>query len=264
MWDFFYKILTDIYNWLKGRVKPIEFLVAFVFLCIVVILLQVFNLIDLRRLIHDEWSFDQSRTTRPYSMLSLVMHIKLNDHESDGKQFRKAKFRTYYTLKGTRDISANENVFPESYTSNHVTIEQWPGSESQKSNGPQTGNFYINFDLEENEVKTIVTGADYDYPKPLVPDAISCFGPVALANNQWVWCYPNEEDFIDQITFIVEADNFDISVPINNSTFRSKADNSVTPGKAECKKLTDNGKCTIVAKWQQLAPGECVGLVINW
>lgn len=205
------------------------------------------------------------KNSYPYATLSIVQHIKLRDVVlSDSTKKRIAEFRNYYTISASRDIATNEPVFEEQFLTNNAEIKPWPGSELQEIESISDGRYWVKFDLKKGQTKTILTGANYVYSVPLTnTSSTSCFGDILTSNKQWMTCYPNSLDYIDNITIVIEADGIEISLPPVASYKKAKEGNLIQ-AEGSCKVFSTNNNCTLVAKWEKIAPGECVGFKINW
>lgn len=201
----------------------------------------------------------------PYATLSIVQHIKLRDIISfDSTKKRIAEFRNYYSVSASRDISLSEHVFVEQFLTNTADIKTWAGSELQEVESITDGRYWVKFDLKKGMSKTIVTGANYIYTVPLANStSTSCFGNILSSDRQWMTCYPNSVDYIDNITIVIETDGIDISLPPVAVYKKAKAGN-IIQGEGSCKVFSSNNHCTLVAKWEKIEPGECVGFKINW
>jgi hypothetical protein len=210
------------------------------------------------------WAEEQSiKEHKDYALLSVTLHINLEDVKDNNKLERKAFFRTYYTLKSLKDITKQDKVFEEVYKSSVIPVQQWPGSEKQEIESIDDGTYWIKFDCKKDEIKTITTGANYFYPIPLpVNSTTSCFGNIISSNNEWMTCYPNSSDYIDNLTIVVEGENVDVSLPA--TTYRKDKEDRVSTDDGFCNVYSTDNHCTLVAKWQKISPSECVGFKINW
>lgn len=207
---------------------------------------------------------EAAKNSYPYATLSIVQHIKLRDIIKDSTKKRVAEFRNYYTVSASRDILSSEHVFEEQFLTNTAKIDTWAGSEIQEIESILDGRYWVKFDLQKGASKTLVTGANYVYDVPLANStSTSCFGNILTSNKQWMTCYPNSIDYIDYITIIIETEAIDISLPPVSSYKKAKAGN-IVEGEGSCKVFSSNGNCTLVSKWEKIAPGECVGFKINW
>jgi hypothetical protein len=212
------------------------------------------------------WSeIEATKNSYPYATLSIVQHIKLRDiMQPDSTKKRVAEFRNYYTISAIRNINSSEHLFEEQFLTNTASIKAWPGSEIQEVESISDGRYWVKFDLKKSETKTIVTGANYVYSVPLVNStATSCFGNILSSNSQWMTCYPNSVDYIDNLTIIIESDGIDISLP-PIATYKKATEGNIIQGEGSCKVFSNNNNCTLLAKWEKIAPGECVGFKINW
>jgi hypothetical protein len=202
---------------------------------------------------------------KKYAILNIVQHIELEDMTLNNKPIRRARMRNTYTIYAIADIVQDSSVFIEAFTTDqkNVTLTRWAGSEEQNDFGGMKGWYTVNFSAKSNSIKTIVTGADYYYEKPMLPHGEVCSGKVDVAKDEWVWCYPNGDDFIDRLTMIVEAANFNV-LPADNSMIRSASKTQLNFDKSSCMQNATTDKCTIVAAWDKIYQGECVSLKHKW
>jgi hypothetical protein len=200
-----------------------------------------------------------------YALLSVVQHIILNDISMlDSTKKRSALFRTTYTIKALKDININDHVFEEQFLTNAATIQPWPGSNFQEIESIQDGRYWVKFEAKKNEIVTVVTGANYLYSIPLPENGSSgCFQNLTVSKNEWFTCYPNDLDEIDDMMIIIEAGNIELRLPPNSMYHKAK-DGAVTTSDGTCRIYSSNNKCTLVARWQNISHGECVGFKIDW
>ncbi|MFT3705140.1 MAG: hypothetical protein QM802_22425 [Agriterribacter sp.] len=229
-------------------------------------LLGITKVIDNKAGLNVSWAQNEaSKNSKPYALLSVIQHIKLRDILlADSSRKRVAEFRDYYTLSAIKDILSTDNVFEEQFLTNAAEIKEWPGSETQEIESIHDGRFWVKMNLKQKEVRTIVTGANYIYNIPLPSDnSTSCFGDIIGSTREWMTCYPNSIDYIDNLTIIVESEGIDINLP-PIATYRKNLNGSITQGEGSCKIYSKNNRCTLVAKWEKISPGECAGFKINW
>jgi hypothetical protein len=222
------------------------------------------NFEDLITVNDESWAVKQAvKSSKKYAMLSVTLHIRLDDILKDSLNVRRALFRTHYTIKALEDINITDKVFPEQYYSNVIPIEQWAGSEKQDDEVID-GAFYVKFAAKKNEIKSLTTGANYFYPTPLAKNNKTCFGIISILDDEWVWCYPNSEDFIDNLSIIVESENVNIDLP-DAALLRSDDSGNISTADGTCRKIKSKNECTtLVARWQNLNPNECAAFKIRW
>jgi hypothetical protein len=206
---------------------------------------------------------------KEYAILSIVQHIQIEDFnvpDSPTVQKRLASFRNYYTIKALQDISLDKETFLEQFLSNENVILPWAGSEMQKVQSIKEGKYWVKFVARKNEIRTLVTGANYLYPIPLAASrGTNCFPEMTLVKTDWMTCYPNDFDYVDKLTIMIEGKNVALNLPGNgNSTYR-RDNTKITSGAGICRTYpNDNGPCTLIGEWENLSPGTCVALKINW
>ncbi|MCF0061352.1 hypothetical protein MUK70_19115 [Dyadobacter chenwenxiniae] len=201
----------------------------------------------------------------PYPILSIVCHITLSNVKVDSNTIRRASFRYHYVLKATRNIEDSEKIFQEQFVSNEGNITPWAGSELQEIESIKDGRYWVKFNAKQGDIFTVTTGANYTYKPPFSNTGTSCFDGLELSSDEWLTCYPNSIDYIDNLTFIVEGIDAEIGRANGNSMLRKGEKGVVTSQDgATCRVYQSDKACKIIAKWQKIAPGECVGLKIKW
>ena len=211
-----------------------------------------------------DWGYNAAVKNRyPFSMPTVIQHIKIRDiTDTDSTRKRIAEFRDYYTLIATRDIKIDENLFEEQYLTSSAKIFPWAGSEKQEIHNINTGIYWVKYEMKKNETKTFVTGANYHYTYPLtISNVNDCFD-IKYENDEWLTCYPNTRDYIDNLIILIETDGIDISLP-PISMYKKSKDGNIITGEGSCK-VYYSKNCTLVAKWEKISPGECVGFKIKW
>lgn len=215
------------------------------------------------------WSIKEAtKNNYPYATRTIIQHIRLNEVlDSVNLKKRVAEFRDFYTITATKDISKEDNIFTEHYYSSFVKVSPWAGSEMQQIQSINKDIYWVKFDLKKGDTKTIVTGANYYYTLPLSQTQKSgdCFN-IDYSPDEWLTCYPNDIDYIDKLTILIESDNIDIKLP-PISMYRKDKTGKIIEGEASTRVylLKDTGeKKTLVATWDKIEPGECVGLKIKW
>jgi len=207
-----------------------------------------------------------SNKSKDYAILSVIQHISFQDVVERNIRIRRAYYRNTYTIRALRDIGEKEDVFLEQYTSSNGQdiVEQWAGSEKQDVQSHVDRIYWVRFKAKKNEVKIITTGANYRYSIPLKDpnSSSSCFPTLSLARDEWMVCYPNDLDYIDKLTILVETHGINLTY-ISNAAYRKHADPVISD--ATCNLFPDTSqKCTMVATWENVAPGDCVALKMKW
>ncbi len=205
-----------------------------------------------------------------YALLSVIVHITLKDVNENGKKSRKAYYRTVYTLRSfVNTDSFNGKTFQECYSSvDKISILDWAGSEKQEAK-LEGGGYWVKFSAKRNDIKTIITGADFTYPFPLPTDnQCTCFLTQDIKFNlkpsEWMACYGNDEDYIDRLTILIEGDNVNIKLA-DQPTRRAKEESQKVNAESYTRIYPDNStRNTLLATWENVGPGDCVGLKIEW
>lgn len=200
---------------------------------------------------------------RPYALPAVIQHVKLKCKPAGDSLKYDAEFRMYYTLWASRDINSHESVFEEQFISSDAQVTPWAGTEQQNTVSIVDGRYWVKFDLKKGETKTIVTGANYSYPYSLGRVRSSgCFN-LTIGEGEWLTCYPNSLDYIDNLTILIESEGMNTSLP-PIATYRKTIQGNIIEGEGSCKVYAANTRCTLIGKWSNLSPGECVGLKISW
>ena len=199
-----------------------------------------------------------------YAALSVLQHIKIRDVVLNGTKKRLVEFRNTYTLLAVHDIKSKDQDFAEEYTTSHALVEPWAGTDDQQIESNVPTKFWVKFDLPKNTLKTIVTGANYYYSFPMTNNnTTSCFGNIEGNPSEWMTCYPNETDYIDKLTILVETEGIAIQLaPI--SMYRKNTIGEVENTDGKCRVFSTDQSCTLVAQWDTLSPGECIAFKIKW
>lgn len=200
----------------------------------------------------------------PYSIMSIMGHIQLLDSiTKENKSIRKAYFRYFYTLKAVEDINIDQNVFREQYSTNSARVTPWAGTELQVIEAISENQYWVKFAAKKNEVITIATGANYSYDNSNSESGdAGCFGEIDLNKDEWFTCYPNTLDYIDKLSIMIEGINIDTNLP-PSAAYRKLPNGTVNRSEGVCKVFLKDKKCTLIAKWTNIGPGECVGFKVG-
>lgn len=197
---------------------------------------------------------------RPYAIESVVIIWSLTD-TSDR---RRLSVRTVYTLRALRSFSAGDaGLFKEQYGHDKATFIHWYGPEEERFQSTEGRAYTIEFDGQQGEQRTVVTGAELEYVLPLPPDRPGFGNRVRLKSNEEFWRYPNDQDVICELTMIIQSDTTPITpVGIGGAFARGS---EVTPKAAASRMTGETRQHSLSARWDQtLLPGDEVGIHFTW
>jgi hypothetical protein len=180
------------------------------------------------------------------------------------------KERITYDIIAIQDITKNEDVFIEDYSSTVAdNVKRWFGTNREVN--IHMGNqqkFVVQIECKKGLSRTIMTGADFYYKLPLKNDRISQFRNIKLNNNEDLWVYPNSDDVVGQHTMIFSSEDLYLK-PIADAAIHTK---STTNGKliddaTPFYNYAEYGESKYVSvsyTWYKILPDEIFGLKIRW
>src|SRR5258708_256562 len=137
----------------------------------------------------------------PYVIEGLAMLISLKKYEQGGDT---ADVRITYNLLALKDVRMDDRLFKEQFGSpagaqiQHRFGSQW---EEAAQNGGYSSPYYVHFEMNKGDIRSIVTGAKFVYPKPFALGATD------------TWEYPNDADVICDLVILIESDSYALSLP---------------------------------------------------
>jgi hypothetical protein len=194
--------------------------------------------------------------SKPYVIRSLVYAARIEN--TTEKSSVVESLRATYMLEATRAISAKEPAFVEAFHSHHPGAVRiyWPGTEPEKMDPIEQGQYRVELDLAPRETRTVMTGVDFRLPFPFghrpTPDGMD---PL----TQWedTINYPNEaEDVICDITLIVESS----SLPVVEAGSLSGKRGVSKPEMVKPTYRAANNRYSVSSRWSMLKPKEVVWL----
>ena len=202
---------------------------------------------------------------KKYALRSVIQSYDF-DFVNNKKEIMIVKERIMYDLIALEDISKQENIFKEEYSSNVAfKVERWYGNHEEKV--VHMGNesaYYVHFNCKKGKTTTLVTGADFFYKYPLSNGRPSPFRDYTLGSNEDLWIYPNDEDVIGRLTMIVSSDKMKF-VPVVNGALHTIGgrinddDDYYYNYKEEF-----NSNNSVSSTWEKIKPGEHFALKIKW
>jgi hypothetical protein len=202
---------------------------------------------------------------RPYVIDSVTVLIDIEDLPEQMPLQRRTTFRYVYTIRPLRKIAADDKSFTESLHNYFgKKLEYFQGSNLQEPLSFKTNQvtFNVNFDADKGDVYTIVTGMRILEDLPLKERTLRGFH---FAPNEYVAVYPNDEDYIGQVTLLLTSATTHLKVT-NNAAWR-KADSEANPRFSPAQlsqSASESYATTLCARFSNVTPGEIVGLKYYW
>lgn len=206
------------------------------------------------------------RLNKPYAIESITYLIQVEKDELNGQPAQRQSRRIFYTLRSLQPIDKSQDVFEEEIDTHipHAGFEHWYGTEKEvfhDNNNKQK--FKVYFDMAKDDVRTVVTGANFVLPLPF-QDREMLDGHLQMFSNQDFEAYPNQSDAICELNMVIESRSLPIQ-PMLDGAKRYFAGNL----KGEDAKLSydpssGNGVRTISARWRNVQINEIVGIYFSW
>ena len=201
---------------------------------------------------------------KPYIIQACTVFVKLQDDSNGEPRERVADVRIVYTLLPLRKITKDMAVFKESFFSQSAMhMLHWNGSHKEILDEYGNSSAYeVQFSAEPWQQLTIVTGVRYRYKLPFDAHRMVFFEKLRLEENEDTYIYPNDEDFIRELTIIIESDSCDIQ-QVGQGAKRSCSEKlqSEDAFLNTRKNMTER---TLSARWENLLPRESVGIHYRW
>lgn len=203
---------------------------------------------------------------KPYICESVVMLVRVDDSLGEQK-LRKATVRTAYMLRPLRDIGNKDLVFEEDYSSEDAKAPpiRWHGTDVEEiQEAAHTLGYNVRFSGDHGDTRTIVTGATITYDLPL-PDNRNDHGILHLRPNEQVWFYKNSQDFIAELTIVIESSTTDLTVDpqsavrLDGTRVIETTDATIYP-----RARNQSDRVTIVNRWQNVKPGQNCAIRFSW
>lgn len=197
---------------------------------------------------------------RPYAIESAVVIWSFSDTQTR----RYLSVRIVYTLRVLRPFSAQEaGLFKEEYGYDTRLFRHWHGPEDERWLSAEGHVYAVEFDGEEGEIRTVVTGAELEYPLPFAEGRAGFGNRISLKANEDFWRYPNEVDVICSITLILQSATTSIApVGLGGALARGS---EVTPRAAVNRALGEARQHSLSVRWEEtLLPGDIVGIHFSW
>ncbi|EEF61065.1 hypothetical protein [Pedosphaera parvula] len=215
---------------------------------------------NLKSAIHSGLTHD-----RPYIIESATVLIDMEDLPQEKPVSRTTTFRYVYTIRALRKVAASDNSFTESLH-NHFgkKLEYFQGSNPQQPISLKNNEITFNVELnaEKGDVYTIITGMRITEDLPLQDRTLRGFH---FAPNAYAAVYPNDEDYIAQVTLLLSSATTRIKAT-NNAVWRKINADAIPIFSAPQPTPGGQGSyaTTLCARFSNLKPGEIVGLNYYW
>jgi hypothetical protein len=174
------------------------------------------------------------------------------------------KVRISYSIRSLHEL--NGLAFTEKYaTSSNGILKHVFGTDKENLSGQ--GNFYdIPVTLGSNETKTIMTGCDYYFKLPLLPNRNEVTGDMTVNSKQDVYIYPNDEDVIKSLTIRIASNTLNIR-PMVDAARRYRG-SSIDKKDAFLQfdefHIAKYNSRSISSTWQNLFPQDRVVIYFEW
>lgn len=205
-----------------------------------------------------EKSFVESKN--PYVIEALTVFVSIEDDSAS--KIRTARERVVYTVSPIKNIVMDSSLFLERFTSRYAfDIQHWFGTEMEVLETDDSYN--VKFTATKNEPRTVVTGAKYSFHLPFPDQRKALKEWVNLRSNEDIWSYANTDDYIRDLTIIIESKNLNIQ-PVGQECALRFSGGSPSKQGAH---VSEDGKPeqrSLSAHWSYLMPGEEVGIFFTW
>lgn len=193
---------------------------------------------------------------KTYVIESITVLIKYEDETRNGVPKRVARWNTVYTIRALRDITKEEVLFQEEYSSRYTIPIPEPGSEKEVK---VTNNAYnVELEMAAGESRTITTAATSLYDLPLQNGRLAFNEQIELGMNQDFFSYPNKEDVIGEIVMRIESESL-LLEQVGEGARRSASEGEKRLAKA-AHAVQKAGKSVLSARWLNVMPNQEVGL----
>lgn len=202
-----------------------------------------------------------------YVVDTIVMHVRLEDVQASRRQQRRrAHVRAVYNVRALKDFSEDDDSFVEQFTSSikDAPALHWFGNRREFIHNDDGSIYSVRIAAREGDRFTVVTGVTFEYTLPYPADRTAPAEVARLGPNQDYWVYPNREDFVGELTLILESpttmlqpmERGAIRVTNNQPKLADVFVGERVGAKPEQRSLSYS--------WQHLRPGERVGILYRW
>jgi hypothetical protein len=206
------------------------------------------------------------RLNKTYAIEAVTFLIQYEKDLATNRPVIRDSRRIFYTLRALEPININQETFIEeidSHVPNH-TFEHWFGNEKELFHSPEDKQqFKVFFDMNKDDIRTVVTGANFVLPLPFAARA-ELENHINVLANQNFYGYPNAADVICEMNMIVESRSLQIQ-PVGDAAKRYFEGNLKSEeARFGFDQSSPNGIRTISARWRNVMVGETVGIHFSW
>lgn len=196
-----------------------------------------------------------------YVVLSIIDRSSVEREVSDeNKEVLKIRRQRSYVIRALRKIQKTENIFIEQYPDHGRSAERVIGSNNEIS---QTGgNWTVELEMDEGEVRTFWTNAVFSYDLPLADDRLALSERIQLAANEFFLSYQNDNDMVGEILIQIESTSFRL-VPVGKRGARRFNKDDDDGSRGEVQRQDRDGAVLITslsARWPDILPRDEVGI----
>lgn len=204
------------------------------------------------------------RLDKPYAIEAATYLIQLEKEIVDNQEKLREHHRIIYTLRALRPLKSNEQLFLEEiHTHADSTFEHWFGNEKEVFHDvTKKEKFHVHFDMEKDDIRTVVTGANFLLPLPL-PTRHNLDQHLTVLPNEDFEGYPNVIDAICEMNILIESRTLAISPKVDGAK-RYIAGNLQGEEAKLAFDQASSGVRTISARWRNIMPNETVGVYFSW
>lgn len=206
------------------------------------------------------------RAGKPYYIESIAQMVRLADTYSPQANSRVSSVRTIYVLRPLRKLNKSEALFNELYTSSHVSRppEHWYGSQREIFANDNGSRYDVQIEANANDTYTVITGANFYYDLPFTSDRMVPAAVRSLSRNEDYWIYPNEDDFVGQITISIESPTTRMQAlqrgKLRITNKQPLLDDVTTYAPTDAQPAQQS----LTASWSTVRPREKVGILYSW
>jgi hypothetical protein len=142
-----------------------------------------------------------------YVIESATLLWRISDSPQGDK--RHLSLRSLYVVRSLRDYGVKSKTFPEWSGYDNARFWHWYAPDLFSSNSNDAQSYYVEYEGVQGELRTIVTGAEYEYELPRPDKRAGCKNKASppLGSREEALRYPNDSDILCDLTIIVESDN---------------------------------------------------------
>jgi hypothetical protein len=207
------------------------------------------------------------RLNKPYAIESITYWIQIEKDTLNGVPAQRQERRIFYTLRSLQPIAKNQELFDEELHTHveNANFEHWYGTEYEEFHDPSKKKFYVKFDMAKDDVRTVVTGANFILPLPFTGRK-ELNNHLTILPNEDFQAYPNEaDDAICELSMVIESKSLPIQ-PVGGDAAKRFFEGNLKNEEAKFSfdSSSSTGVRTISARWRNVNAKEVVGLYYTW